>query len=78
MLVDVDMLQENMSMDKKSEANMNERSVMITENHDINSVEGKTQAASRLETNECISKRRTSSVSIGLHHPHWLSRRPTF
>ena len=44
-----------MSMDQESEANMNERSVMVTENHDISSVEEKTQAASRLETNECIS-----------------------
>ena len=65
-------------MDRESEVNMNERSVMVTENHDINSVEGYTQAASRLETNECISSggysicQLTSTNLIG-----YLDGRPT-
>ena len=67
-----------MSMDNDSEANMNEWSVIVTENHDINSVEGKTQSASRLETNECISSggypvcQLTFTILIG-----YLDGRPT-
>ena len=65
-------------MDRESEVNMNERSVMVTENQDINTVEGNTQAASRLETNECISSgghsicQLTSTNLIG-----YLDGRPT-